>query len=195
MRAVNQLQIYISSLVLMSFALSSSPAYSSASIDIDLASVTNALTVPAVTTVANTAYYVALYGSLDTKDSFFIGPYYLGSGFSSAGSTTTTYSSADLGVALKWYIDRNHFFGLTVGYAYNTKGTYVPASGTSEAWGGTSLVGKISVEPEIGKSKNLGISILYYSATYTSKTIGTATTTVANANTYLVPALGFTFNW
>jgi hypothetical protein len=190
---VSHLRIYLIGFILIAFAISSRFAQASALVDLDIASVQNTLTTPSVTTVSSTIYSLSLLAGINSKDTFYFGAYYLGDTFSNVATTTTTFGIADIGMGVKWYMDKNHFMSLFAGYAYSSKATYTQGA-TNEEWSGSSLLGKFSIEPDFGKI-SLGVSILYYSATYTSKTVSNTTSSVSNANTFLVPSVGLTYRW
>jgi hypothetical protein len=193
---VYQLRFIKKAFILLCLIFFSTKVTAAALVDIDVATVQTVLSVPAVTTIDNTVYSVGLYGGIDSKETFYFGAFYLGNSYSNATTTTTTttFASTDFGVGLKWFMDKNHVFSMTAGYAYSSKGAYAPPGAASQDWTGSSLLGKLSMQPEFGKM-SLGVSLLYYSATYGSKTIGTTTSSASNADTFMVPAISFTFKW
>lgn len=125
--------------------------------------------------------------NVDTKETFYLGAGIISLGASDVSTATTGYSTQDMYLSAKYNIDKNKIFSITGGYAMTANGTYTSGSST-ETWIGTSMMFKFQACQQF-KKLGLGAAIIYYSGTYTTRTVSNATSTVNYSKTFMVPAI------
>lgn len=153
-------------------------------------------TLSAAAESANTKYFynLNLLFNLDRRARWNFGWTVMGiSQSSTADSTQTTYSSMDLGPALRWNIDRSGIFSFTVAYGYLAKGAYASGS-TAEAWEGTSYFGQFAIQAPIREDRfYVGLSFNYYAASYSVKTVDNVESANDAKKTWIFPMLSLTW--
>jgi hypothetical protein len=148
-----------------------------------------------------TKYYYNVAGYLDFAKKWWAGWSYLGvdmSGTSNASGSNqaTSFQSSDTGPALRYYIDKNEVFSITAIYNVLAKAAYKNVvSGKTESWSGTSYLVSFGLMPEIKSGLHIGVSINYYHAGYTKKTVDGTETSEGNTKTWMFPSLSLSKSW
>lgn len=139
-------------------------------------------------------YNASLLFNLDTGQRCFIGWNVFGiSQASVAASTTTNYSSLDMGPSIRWNIDKAGTYSLTGTYGYLAKATYSSGS-SSENWEGSSLLAQFAIQAASGRQKIfLGLSLNYYSATYTKKVVSRVESSNSAQKSWIFPMITLTW--
>lgn len=180
--------------LILTFNLISASAFAEALIDVGAAYSADTLTTSSDS--ANTQYFynVSALFNLDRRARWNMGWVFFGiSQTSTAASVDTTYTSLDMGPALRWNIDKGGIFSLTAAYGYLAKGTYSSGS-TEEDWEGTSLFGQFSIQAPISEEKlYIGLSINYYAANYTQKTVSNVESSTDTQKTWIFPMVSLTW--
>jgi len=145
---------------------------------------------------ANTQYFYnidALF-NLDGRARWNVGWSVFGiSQTSSVDTTTTAYSSMDMGPALRWNIDRSGIFSMTLAYGYLAKGTYSATGGTDEKWEGTSTFAQFATQIPMNDKFFIGVSLNYYGANYSQKTVSSVESTNDATKTWIFPMISMTW--
>lgn len=174
--------------------LFSSLSWADATIDLGL--VYSSDTFKATPEAANNQYFYnasALF-NLDNKARWNMGFAVLGiSQTAKTGTTETSYSSFDLGPAVRWNIDKNRIFSLTLAYGYLAKASYSVDSGAAEKWEGTSLLGQFAVQAPIQDKFYVGLSLNYYSATYSKKVVSSVESSNDAQKSWIFPMINLTW--
>ena len=109
-------------------------------------------------------------------------------------STTTTYAPVDTGPSIKWQFGPGKMYNL--GMTYNFVSTAAYSSGsTTETWSGTSYLIAFGLMPQIFDGLNIGVSINYYSASYSKKVVSNTESTCSNSKTLIFPTINITKAW
>ena len=144
-------------------------------------------------------YNIAAYGDLSRAGG---AGFHLGwSVFSVAqktelGATTSEeLKSLDMGPALRWSIDRNRIYSLTVVYGVTAKGSYSSGSATSQDIRGTQLFAKIAVEPPLNDNWHAGFAINYYSTSYNLAVSNSTETTISYKNNWIFPTISISYHY
>jgi hypothetical protein len=112
---------------------------------------------------------------------------------STVAGVDTTYSSLDIGPALRWNIDKSEIYSLTVAYGYSAKGNY-NSGGNPEDWAGTSYLAQFAVQAPVRDDKfYVGFNINYYAASYIQKTINSVVSSNTAQKTWIFPMISFTW--
>ncbi|WP_413288510.1 hypothetical protein [Bdellovibrio sp. HCB337] len=172
----------------------SSSVFAEALIDLGFTYSADTLNADAESSSTQYFYNANFLFNIDRKMQWTVGWTVLGiSQTGSVDSTNTTYSSFDIGPALRWNIDKNGIFSTTVAYGYIAKGTYTSGS-TNETWEGTSLFGQFSFQAPIRDDKfYIGVSLNYYAATYATKTVSGVESSTDATKSWIFPMISFTW--
>lgn len=119
---------------------------------------------------------------------------YLGISTRTVTSTTDTYSTADTGPYMKWQIDKAELYSVSAAYHIQSKAQYATGD-TKEKWDGTSLWGQFTIAPDVGRGLHIGLSLNYYSATYTRKVVDGTESTDTNTKSWIFPSVNMSKEW
>jgi hypothetical protein len=95
---------------------------------------------------------------------------------------------------MKWQFGRNEVFSFSVAYNLLSKATFSDGS-TTESWTGTSYWLQWGVVPEVREGLHVGVTLNYYSASYTKKVVSAVESSAANSKTWIFPMLVVTKQW
>lgn len=172
--------------------LTVSPSWAGLLLDVSGIYVSDTLTTPSDRTSTQTFYTAGVLLSL-TKQ-VWVGWNYLGINQTQTVTSTTTYGSADMGLAFKWQYGSGKMYNFGAVYNIVSKATYSSGT-TNENWEGTSFLVSWGVAPEIAEKFFVGVSLNYYSASYTKKSVNNVESAASNAKTWLFPMLTLTKQW
>jgi hypothetical protein len=142
----------------------------------------------------STFYNVDVLFNLDNRKAWNVGWTVFGiSQTAAVGSTTTTYSSMDMGPVLRWNIDRAGMFSTTLAYGYLARGTYGATGATDEKWEGTSYLAQLAAQIPLGEKFYMGVSLNYYGASYSTKTVSNVESTNDSTKTWIFPMFSMTW--
>ena len=109
---------------------------------------------------------------------------------SHATTTTTTYSSTQMGPRFVYHIDRNKNWSVGAGYYLVTSATYNSGSGDGEKWKGTAIKADFGHNFNLTNEFLLGLRLNYSSASYVEKLVGTETySTVSYTKVMMYPSV------
>ncbi len=117
----------------------------------------------------------------------------LGVSVSDATTTTTTFTSSDMGPKFFWYFTKSHNWSLALSYHLISNAKYNP--GTEETWSGTSLFVELGYLPDITENFSAGVKLNYYSASYNKQTISTTTADVAYKRNLIFPSMALIYHF
>lgn len=181
-------------LFFFTFCILASSASAEMMIDFGFAYSSDSLHKTTDTTNANTFYNVDLLFNLDNRRAFNVGWMVYGiSQTSAASSTTTTYSSMDMGPAIRWNIDRSGIFSTTLAYGYLARGTYGATGATDEKWEGTSYFAQMAAQIPLSERFYMGVSLNYYGASYSQKTVSNVESSNDSTKTWIFPMFSLTW--
>ena len=163
-------------------------------LDLGVAYSADSLSKPTESGNTQTFYNANLLFNLDNRGSWNAGWIFYGiSQTSTAASVASTYTSFDMGPAIRWNMDKNRMFSFTLAYGYLAKGGYSSGS-TTEAWEGTSLLGQFSIQMPIRDEKlSVGLSLNYYAANYSKKVVSSVESTTDAQKTWMFPMISMTW--
>lgn len=174
--------------------LAGSASWATAIIDFGGTFSSNSLNVGSESTNSQNFYNLNVMFNLDTKMRWNLGWAVFGiSDETGTGSTTTSYSSFDMGPAFRWNIDKNGIFSLTFIYGYLAKGKYSAGTGSSEEWDGSSFLVQFGMQAPVKEDKfYVGFTLNSYTGTYTDKTVNNVKSSVSATKTSLFPMVTMT---
>lgn len=145
----------------------------------------------ATTTSAGRQYYsFDGFANFDSKGQFLGGFHVHQISMTDTATSTTTYSSLDMGPSIMWVPDKKGNFSVYAAYNVSAKGSYQAGGATTTSeWTGTSILGSIGVQPEVGKSIRVGVLLNYYSASYSREIVSESATTVSYSRSWIFPSL------
>lgn len=138
--------------------------------------------------------YYGLGALLDLKKNLWVGWNYSGFSQSQTVSTTTTFTSTDMGLGIKWQVGRSKLYNIGAAYNFLAKGVYSDGT-TTENWEGTSFLLSFGVAPEVSERLFLGVSLNYYSATYTKKIVSSVESSASNSKSWIFPMFSISKEW
>lgn len=103
-------------------------------------------------------------------------------------------TSNDMGPAIRWQIDRQKRFSLTLAYGIICKGNYDDGI-VNENLSGESYLLKFAFEPEIAERYFLGVALNYYVANYKTLVLNSVQSDVAYKNSLFFPSLSFSYRY
>lgn len=140
-----------------------------------------------------TIYDGAIMLNLTKKGDVVMGWSYLKASATEETTTTTEYSSTEMGPRIGFYIDKAYLWGLF--FTYNLIATATYNSGTEEEWRGTSMKGELAFLPTWGEGFQAGFKINYHKASYTEKVTTTTLTEVDRGRTMIYPSFAMTYRF
>ena len=108
--------------------------------------------------------------------------------------TTTNFASVDTGPYMKWQFGKGDIFSLAGAYNIVSRATFTDGT-TNENWEGTSLWLQFGVAPEMRTNLRVGVSLNYYLATYTKKTVDSVESKASNSKSWIFPMLSISKEW
>lgn len=165
--------------------------------DLDAAVFQDAVKSGSSSTSSRHLYGGGVYLNADNKERFYLGATFLTGGAGAQETAgTTTFSHQDVVLGFKWFLDKQKVFMVSAGYGVLCKATYKdPASANVESWNGNSVYAKVSVAPEIRGRWNVGLSLIYYRATFVEKEIANVVSRVNSTTSTVVPGLALSYRW
>jgi hypothetical protein len=132
--------------------------------------------------------------SVDKKGYFILGWNYDSVATSNKVDTTTTeYSSTQMGPGLVIYMDKDHTWRLSAAYNIETLATYKTTGSTEEEWSGTSISGSLGYQIRFTESLSIGLRLNYNSASFASQLIGTTQEDVSYTKDLMYPSIAFAY--
>ncbi len=179
--------------VFCGFCTFSIPAKSEAILGLNTFYLSEQTTAAATTTATKTIWvFDALFSPAGAKR-FFMGWNIMGVSTSDAATTTTTFTSSDMGPKFLWYFTKSGNWSLAL--SYNLLVTAKYNAGTDETWTGSSLLVELGYMPDITENFSAGVKLNYYSGSYSKQIISTTTTDVSYKKTLIMPSVGFVYHF
>ena len=172
--------------------LTASSSFAGIMIDIGGIYYSDSLTTPSDRTSTQMFYGGGLL--LDLGKQAWLGFNYSGINQTQSTSTTTTFGSSDMGVGFKYQLGRGKLYNFGAAYNLISKATYSSGT-TNENWEGTSFLVSFGVSPEVAEKLYIGMSLSYFSASYTKKIVNNVESSASNGKTWLFPMLTITKQW
>lgn len=164
---------------------------------IDMGAIYSADTLKTSADNNNTQYFYNLdvLFNLDNRKTFCMGWSVFGISQSiTAGTTQSTYSSFDMGPAIRWNMDHAGVFSATLAYGYLAKGSYSTGSTTSETWEGSSYFAQLAAQVPVRDDKfYIGLSLNYYGGNYSKKTVNNVESSNDAQKTWIFPMISMTW--
>lgn len=111
-----------------------------------------------------------------------------------ASTGKTEFTSMETGPAIKWQFGRGKVFTAGLGYNVLSRATF--ANGTrDENWEGTSFLAHVGVMPGFSDGWRVGVTLNYYAASYTKKTVNSVESSASNSKTWIFPLVSVTKEW
>lgn len=131
---------------------------------------------------------------LDLGKQAWLGFNYSGINQTQSITTTTTFSTSDMGVGFKYQFGRSKLYNFSAAYNLFSKATYTSGT-TNENWEGTSFLVSFGISPEVAEKLYIGMSVSYFSASYTKKIVNNVESAASNGKVWLFPMLTVTKQW
>jgi hypothetical protein len=152
------------------------------------------------TATSSTAGYTFLEATLgfrvDRQGQYLVGWGYASHSESLSGSSTTAYSSSQMGPRFLWMIDKQKTWSLGFAYYIVTSASYSSGSGSADTWKGTALHVDGGYNMPVGDSFYASLRLNYSAATYSELlTGGTSYSTISYAKTYIYPSVAAVYIW
>ena len=131
-------------------------------------------------------------------------PFYLGFEYiyisttqpNTVATTTATLTSSNAMAGLKYVFGKRELFSISLLGSPFIQAIYQATGSASDLWSGSAFASKLSIHPELSSSLKLCVSLVYYSATYTSKSDSSGSTTISSfSRSLLIPTFGLQFNF
>jgi hypothetical protein len=111
-------------------------------------------------------------------------------------TNTATLTSSNVMAAAKYVFGRRELYALSIMGSPFIQANYKITGSPSDLWSGSAFAGKFTVQPELSSSVKLCFSLIYYSASYTSKSESSGSTTVNGfTRSLIMPSLGLQLNF
>ena len=145
-------------------------------------------------TISSTEYFYNAAAMFNIQKDLWGGWNISGVSLSAKQDATTTFSALDTGPYVKWQFGRGDIFNLSMAYHILSRATFSDGT-TTENWEGTSLWLQFGVAPEIRNNLRVGVSLNYYLASYTKKTVRSVESSASNSKTWIFPLLSISKSW
>ena len=187
---------FLGPIVIVIIAAMPSTLYAALSIELDGFLSTDNFKNSETTADSKSVYSLDFLANLDNKKQFYAG-FHVGQVAVTetlASTTTTTFSSLDMGPFIAYMFDQKGSFSLSLGYNVKSTGTY--NDGTNLAAGsGTSVLASFGVMPAFGENFYLGFKLNYYAATYTKEVVTTTASDISYTRTLVYPTFGLAWRY
>lgn len=112
-----------------------------------------------------------------------------------SSGTTTTFSLAEMGPRVGYYLDKDKSWGLFATYNLQSKATYDTGSNPLE-WRGGSYKLEFGYRPELFEQLRAGLHLIYYSAAF-SEELSNSTTyaLISNSRSLIYPAFSLSYHF
>lgn len=132
--------------------------------------------------------------SVDRKGHYLIGWNYSLSNVTQSTTTSTTYSSSQMGPRFIWFFTRSKSWSLGLTYNILTTANYTAESSSAEKWTGMAIKADLGYNFELSEKAYLGIKLNYSTASYNSKLVdSTDYSTISNNASFIYPSLSFVY--
>lgn len=145
-------------------------------------------------TISSTEYFYHAAVLFNIQKDIWGGWNYSGISLTTKSDNTTTFSAMDTGPYVKWQFGRGDIFNLAMAYHILSRATFSDGT-TTENWEGTSMWFQFGVAPEIRNNLRVGVSLNYYLASYTKKTVSSVESSASNSKTWIFPLLSISKSW
>lgn len=148
-----------------------------------------------------TKYFYNLTGYLNISKKWWGGWSYLGvtmTGTSNAtgSSVPTSFQTSDTGPSVKYMFGKGDTFFLSATFNVLAKASYKNVvSNNNETWQGISYMTSFGIMPELKSGLHLGVTLNYYHAAYSKKTVDGTETSESNTKTWIFPTLALSKSW
>lgn len=184
-----------STLMALTLLLLSSQVHAGALVELGGTYISDSMTASSTSSSSKYAYNLGVVFPI--AKNFWGGFSYLGlsqADKDSSGSTTN-WASTDLGPYFKYQFGRGQLYSLSAAYNLISKATYSKTGGTSEEWSGTSYLISFGFMPEIKNELRIGVTVNYYSASYTKKVVSSTESSASNSKSWIYPGFCLTKSW
>jgi hypothetical protein len=133
---------------------------------------------------------VAVGFAVDKKGNYLVGWGYNMMTASDAATTTTTYSSTQMGPRFVFGIDKGNEWTIGLAYYLVTTASYDDGTGTAVTWKGTALKIDLGYNFPVSSEWMIGVRFNYSSASYAEQLVGSTTySAVGYTKTSMYPSL------
>ncbi len=155
----------------------------------------DAATVSTTSTRTEMLFDGCLGFDIDKTGMYQVGWNYSSHSVSDASTTTTTYTSAQMGPKFVFYFNKERTWALAGAYNLITTATYSTGGSTAEKWRGTSMNIEFGYGLPLSEAMRLGLRLIYSAASYTEVVTTSSLTTVSYARTLIYPAIHMSFHF
>jgi hypothetical protein len=111
-------------------------------------------------------------------------------------TNTATLISSNAMASLKYVFGRRELYSISLMGSPFIQANYQVTGSASDLWSGSAFASKFTIQPEIFASIKVCFSLIYYSASYTSKSESSGSTTVNGfTRSLIMPSLGLQLNF
>ena len=172
------------------------PKASAGIVDLNLLYYTDSTTATTVASGSKLFYDVCLGFSVYKNNEIIIGWNYANYSTSeTAGTTTTTYSSTQMGPKFIFFLNHDHNWRIGAAYNLISKATYQNGANPSETWKGSAYAIDVGYQFLLSETFLFGARLNYSLSSYNEKLIGAAYSTISNSQTYIYPSLAVSYLW
>ncbi len=168
-------------------------------IGVDLGLIQDQKTITSRDIIQTTFYDANLYVQASRSYPFYLGFEYIQISTTqpnTVDTTTATLTSSNAMAGMKYVFGRKKLFSVSLMGSPFIQANYKVTGASSDLWSGSAFASKLSIHPDLTNSLKLCVSIVYYSATYTSKSESSGSTAVNSfSRSLLIPTLGLQFNF
>lgn len=111
-------------------------------------------------------------------------------------TNTATLISSNAMASLKYVFGRRELYSISLMGSPFIQANYQVTGSASDLWSGSAFASKLTIQPELSASIKVCFSLIYYSASYTSKSESSGSTTVNGfTRSLIMPSLGLQLNF
>lgn len=191
--------VALSRLVFVIFTVVSSFAHADVHLGGDIGLMQDQKTITSRDLIQTTFYDAYVYLQASRNYPFYLGFEYVFISTTqpnTVATTTATLTSSNAMAGMKYVFGKKELFSITLMGSPFIQANYQVTGSASDLWSGSAFASKLSIHPELSSSLKLCASLVYYSATYTSKSSSSGSTTVSSfSRSLLIPTFGLQFSF
>ncbi len=112
-----------------------------------------------------------------------------------ATTLSTNQIASSVFVGLRYTFPTSELMAISIMTSPMAQTNYVSGDGTSTLWSGTAILVKAGIYPPISATISIAVEGNYYSATYNTKSSGSASTAAGFSRTLIAPTIGIQYRY
>jgi hypothetical protein len=191
--------VALSRIIFVIVSMISSLAQADIHVGADFGLIQDQKTITSRDLIQTTFYDASLYLQASRNHPFYLGFEYVYISTTqpnTVATTTATLTSSNAMAGMKYVLGKKELFSISIMGSPFIQANYQVTGSSSDLWSGSAFATKLSIHPELSSSLKLCVSLVYYSATYTSKSASSGSTTVSGfSRSLIIPTFGLQLNF